>query len=194
MKATPAAVAALQEATSKWPKRNRASDGLLPSAAHVAKATAEGRVSDHDDGFAWDLTHDPDNGVDCAALFVSLRKDPRVEYLIFAGKIWSRDKGERVYTGSNKHHKHLHCSIRRDGKAHLNTTSWFAAKPVAVTSLLKPKPVPKPAPVLRTHKVVAGDTLLRLARRYGVTAAAIRKANNLQSDLIRLGQVLKIPH
>ena len=34
-KATPAAIAVLRQATAIWPKRMKASDGLLPSKAHV---------------------------------------------------------------------------------------------------------------------------------------------------------------
>ena len=34
-RATPAAIAVLRQATALWPKRKKASDGLLPSAAHI---------------------------------------------------------------------------------------------------------------------------------------------------------------
>jgi len=43
------------------------------------------------------------------------------------------------------------------------------------------------------HTVEKGQTLFDIARAYGVTVAAIKKANNLDSDLIRVGQVLFIP-
>ena len=41
--------------------------------------------------------------------------------------------------------------------------------------------------------VVSGDTLSGIARRSGVSADAIRRANNLDSDVVRLGQTLMIP-
>lgn len=44
-----------------------------------------------------------------------------------------------------------------------------------------------------SHTVVAGDTLFSLSRRYGTTVSAIKSANGLTSDLIRLGQTLTIP-
>ncbi|MGB0733597.1 MAG: N-acetylmuramoyl-L-alanine amidase [Pontibacterium sp.] len=44
-----------------------------------------------------------------------------------------------------------------------------------------------------TYKVAPGDTLSLIAVRNGVDVAAIRKANALNSDVIRVGQVLKIP-
>jgi len=45
-----------------------------------------------------------------------------------------------------------------------------------------------------THKVVAGDTLLSVARSYGVPASSIAQANSLpENGAIRLGQTLRIP-
>jgi membrane-bound lytic murein transglycosylase D len=46
----------------------------------------------------------------------------------------------------------------------------------------------------RTHTVAAGETLFGIARRYGVTVAAIRTANDLdEDDGLRTGQRLVIP-
>ena len=45
----------------------------------------------------------------------------------------------------------------------------------------------------RTHTVVKGETLYGLSRKYGTTVAKIKSANGLSSDLIRIGQKLKIP-
>ena len=115
----PAAVALLRQATALAPNRSKVSDGLLPSAAHV-KINPN---SDHNSGFAVDLTHDPINGFDCAAIFKKLRNDKRVKYLIFRGVIWSPDRGPRAYTGKNPHDKHLHVSIKESyGK---DTSDWF---------------------------------------------------------------------
>ncbi|MGB7757340.1 MAG: LysM peptidoglycan-binding domain-containing protein [Salinisphaera sp.] len=46
----------------------------------------------------------------------------------------------------------------------------------------------------RTHVVRRGDSLSRLAQSYGVSVAALRQANNLHSDRIRVGQSLTVPH
>lgn len=43
------------------------------------------------------------------------------------------------------------------------------------------------------HTVVSGDTLSGIAKRYNTSVNQIKQANNLKSDLIRIGQVLKIP-
>ena len=44
-----------------------------------------------------------------------------------------------------------------------------------------------------THVVQSGDTLGKLAVRYGTTVAAFKEVNNLKSDVIRIGQKLAIP-
>ena len=140
-KATPAAIAVLRQATAHFPKRQKASDGLLPSAAHVH----QNPNSDHNSGYAVDITHDSVNGVDCVIAYIELQKDPRVKYLIFAGRIWSKEKGSKVYTGPNKHHKHLHISIKETCGE--DTKPWFPwlPKPKVVNKVKAnlPKPLPK---------------------------------------------------
>lgn len=44
-----------------------------------------------------------------------------------------------------------------------------------------------------SYKVVSGDTLYGIARKRGSSVAKIKAANGLKSDLIRPGQVLRIP-
>lgn len=48
-------------------------------------------------------------------------------------------------------------------------------------------------PKSTVHKVKSGESLSKIASRYGVTVNDIKKANNLNSDNIRAGQKLKIP-
>lgn len=139
-RATPAAIAVLRQATAIAPLRMKASDGLLPSKAHIH----QNPNSDHNTGYAVDLTHDKLGGIDCFLLFQKLQADPRVSYLIFQGKIWSKEKGLRPYTGSNKHNKHLHISIK-EGCGD-DTSPWFPwlGKPKAVNKVkAKLKPLPK---------------------------------------------------
>lgn len=138
-KATPAAIAVLRQATALKPKRKKASDGLLPSAAH----RKQNPNSDHNSGFAVDLTHDPVNGFDCAYVYEQLKHDSRVKYLIFKGRIWSQKNGDDIYTGSNQHNQHLHISIKPDCGS--DTSNWFAwmgevPKAKVIPSI---KPLPK---------------------------------------------------
>ncbi len=130
-KATPAAIAVLRQATALRPQRNKASDGLLPSAAHQL----QNPNSDHNTGYAADLTHDPLDGIDCFDLYEKLQADKRVKYLIFHGKIWSQKTGEARYTGINQHNKHLHISIKENcGK---DTSPWFPwlGKPATINKV-----------------------------------------------------------
>ena len=139
-KATPAAIAVLRQATAIAPLRMKASDGLLPSKSHIN----QNPNSDHNTGYAVDLTHDKVAGIDCNELFIKLQADPRVKYLIFKGHIWSKEKGTDNYTGPNPHNKHLHISIK-DGCG-ADTSPWFPwlGKPKAVNKVkAKLKPLPK---------------------------------------------------
>lgn len=45
----------------------------------------------------------------------------------------------------------------------------------------------------RTHRVRSGESLSLLAQRYNVRVAQIKEANNLNGDVVRIGQVLTIP-
>ena len=153
-KATPAAIAVLRQATALFPKRKKLSDGLLPSVAHQ-KASPN---SDHNTGLAVDLTHDPDNGVDCAVIFKKLKEDERVEYLIFNKKIWSKDKaksGNRPYTGSSPHTKHLHISIRADKANDTSPWFWWVNQPNVVNQVLAAlQPQPKKKVVASEPRIV----------------------------------------
>ena len=138
-KATPAAIAVLRQATAIAPSRMKASDGLLPSKAHIN----QNPNSDHNTGFGVDLTHDPARGIDCHDIYKKIQQDKRVKYVIFHGKIWSAKNGEARYTGINQHNKHLHISIKDDcGK---DTSPWFPWLGKS-TTINKVKAAVKPLP------------------------------------------------
>jgi hypothetical protein len=142
-KATPAAIAVLRQATAISPSRMKASDGLLPSKAHQA----QNPTSDHNTGLAVDLTHDPKHGIDCVDIFQKLKEDERVKYLIFKGKIWSKERaaeGDREYTGSNKHNKHLHISIKDGAGKDTSPWFWWLNQP-KVTNQVKAILIPSPS-------------------------------------------------
>ncbi len=62
-------------------------------------------------------------------------------------------------------------------------------------------PVSSPAPVAaasgsassKSYTVKSGDTLSKIASQHRVTVKAVRSANNLKTDRIKVGQKLKIP-
>lgn len=45
-----------------------------------------------------------------------------------------------------------------------------------------------------THKVVNGDTLYSIARKYNISVDELKKLNNLTSNNLSIGQILKVPN
>ncbi len=129
--------AAFEEANLRWPNRSTASDG------HVGNAEHQGRPSDHnpDAGgvvHAFDLTHDPANGVDCAALSAGLvaANDPRVKYVIWNRQVATAPGWVWVpYTKKNPHTKHMHVSIKSGAAAETDTSTWWGAFDVPLADL-----------------------------------------------------------
>lgn len=73
---------------------------------------------------------------------------------------------------------------------HVNTgQDTFQSDEAAVKKVIE-KPV---APVYKKYKVKSGDTLSEIALRHRTTVTAIKRLNNLRSDRIDIGQVLKMP-
>ncbi len=92
--------------------------------------------------------------------------------------------------------------IARDGSGGENRV-WFDAvcmeprpeiAPYPITAPTPPTPPPTPPPSGQTYTVKSGDTLSKIAKQFGVTVNALVQANNIANpNLIRPGQVLKIP-
>ena len=55
------------------------------------------------------------------------------------------------------------------------------------------KVITKKKPATRYYKVKSGDTLSEIAEKFHTSVAKIKKTNNLRSDNLRIGQLLKIP-
>src|SRR5699024_8673180 len=62
------------------------------------------------------------------------------------------------------------------------------------TSTIKPdsKPTTPSKPTESTYTVKSGDTLSHIALKYGTSVSALKQLNNLKSDLIYVGQTLKV--
>jgi len=139
---------ALNDATARWPTRNRLSDGIMGDAAHRA------RPSDHNDGNAFDLTHDPSDGPDCNVLSQLVINDPRVTYVIWTGRIFKRRlpaAGWQTYRGPNPHNHHMHVSIRADARNDLADWPWSngSALPEPVRPVVNGNAPAYPGVVLR---------------------------------------------
>lgn len=80
--------------------------------------------------------------------------------------------------------------LRLSGPAKALAPARAPARPAASRPTVS-QTAPKTA--ARRHTVRSGDTLGALARRYGVSVGALRAANGLSGNLIRVGQSLKVP-
>ena len=64
----------------------------------------------------------------------------------------------------------------------------------AAKAVAKPKPVTKAKATPKTHKVVSGDTLGKIAKKYGTTVQTLAKLNKISNvNAISIGQVIKLP-
>lgn len=70
----------------------------------------------------------------------------------------------------------------------LNIPAGAAAAPSGVSA-----PTAEPAAAVQTYTVKSGDNLTKIANKFGVTVKALRTANNLKVDRIKVGDKLKIP-
>lgn len=64
---------------------------------------------------------------------------------------------------------------------------YFHAQPLPGTWIASHRRTPS------EHIVTAGETLAVIAMRHGISVSSLRQANDLRSDLLRIGYVLRIP-
>ena len=79
--------------------------------------------------------------------------------------------------------------VTRNGSRQFVQPVRTASAQPAPTRASRTAPIPRGGGV----EVAPGDTLYRIATRYGTTVSALRAANSLSNDSIRVGQVLAIP-
>lgn len=67
------------------------------------------------------------------------------------------------------------------------------ANSIALTTTVPPKKKAVPVNASKKYTVKSGDTLSQIAEKFHTTPTKIKQANGLRSDMIRAGQILKIP-
>ncbi|ELY9423759.1 hypothetical protein SLY17_002747 [Cronobacter dublinensis] len=111
---------ALQDATTRWPNRSKLSDGIMGDVSH------QKRKSDHNEGNAFDITHDPVNGPDCNEWAQIVIDDPRVKYVIWNRRIYIvSERMWKEYSGTSPHDKHMHVSIYEKSRNDLSPWPWL---------------------------------------------------------------------
>ena len=124
-----------REINTRWPNRDKSTDGTIGDTAHSSRA------SDHNPnsrGSVNAIDVDKD-GIDPTGLVGLAIKDPRVNYVIYNRQIWQRRHGfkPRPYSGINAHRQHVHVSILQSVAAEQSTTPWGVAR-IGASSGVKP--------------------------------------------------------
>lgn len=169
----------LAQINAAAPNRDKSSDGGIGDAAHAS------RSSDHNPWVkigsmgivrAYDITHDPEGGLDSYKLAEHLRvtADPRIDYIISDHKIADPGKPWRKYTGSNSHSHHVHISLSQSSALFDDVRPWdiglakagmFTRTVAAVKKIVAPTPLKYPT-LKRGSK---GDDVKRLQRLMNFT-------------------------
>lgn len=86
---------------------------------------------------------------------------------------------------------HAWISRHLGGTDHVDPDDYLASWGVSMDQFKKDIEATK-APTYLLHLVVKGDTLWALSRKHHMTVAELKALNQLKSDLILIGQVLKV--
>ncbi|PCK22300.1 peptidoglycan endopeptidase [Bacillus pumilus] len=91
-----------------------------------------------------------------------------------------------------KRYKTTVSKIKSDNK--LKSDMIYVGQTLKVngTSSKKTTTKVKTASATATHKVVKGDTLSKIGKKYGMTVKELKSLNKLKTDLIKIGQKLKV--
>ncbi len=118
--------------------------------------------------------------------FVVLKSPDIPSILVETGFISNPSEAKNLRSSS--YQKRMAAAIADGVLSHF----WMRPPPGTLIARLKAQGE-QPSVLARSYKVVPGDTLSVIAQRTGVSLSALRSANQLNSDRIRVGQVLKIP-
>ncbi|GGI79153.1 N-acetylmuramoyl-L-alanine amidase [Shewanella gelidii] len=109
---------------------------------------------------------------------LAVLKSPDIPSILVETGFISNHKEEKLLQNRN-HQEKLAKAI------HSGVVSYFKDNPPAGTLLAKKSNI--------KHQVKKGESLSVIAHRYQVSIATIKKANNLKSNVLRIGQKLVIP-
>jgi len=158
----PSLVRLRAEMNARWPDRDRLSDGWIADAAHNAR-TSDHNADPHSTppGVVRAVDVDKD-GIDAMGLVLAAIAHPATNYVIFNGSIWSRayQFRRRVYTGVNRHDKHVHISILKSRAAEYSTRAWLVSALSSAATAPRPATSYSPADVARPITIPEDDVTL----------------------------------
>jgi hypothetical protein len=118
-----------EQIDDSFPHRERKSDGWIGDAAHSNRKSDHNPDSSNGIVRAIDVDKDLDSRASTGAYLADqirqcAKKDKRISYVIFAGKIASAKSlwFWKSYSGINSHHAHIHVSFSKKGDSN---GSWF---------------------------------------------------------------------
>lgn len=119
------------------------------------------------------------------AAFMVLKSPDIPSILVETGFITNPAESRKL---NNKSHqlsvaRSIHAGVKQFFQTSPPPGTWLAAQRDAGKTVLEPQ----------EHIVRAGESLSMLAARYDVTLAEIRRANSLRTDIIKVGQKIRIP-
>jgi peptidoglycan hydrolase-like protein with peptidoglycan-binding domain len=138
----PSLAALRREVDSRWPGRDRSSDGAIGDTRHAARTNSHNPVGGTGGPafgtrgavHAIDITA---RGIDVDAVLSAVIGDPRVWYVIHDGAIWSRTYGwARQAHRGDAHTTHIHVNLREDSQAaavaaETDTSPWLGGSRTA---------------------------------------------------------------
>ena len=106
----------------------------------------------------------------------------------------ANNMGRRTVIGIGQRLRMPTSRAAADAEAAADRTARAAPEPEPRRAAAPAAPAPTAARAATTHRVVRGDNLTDLARRYGTTVRAIQAANDLgRRTIIQIGQQLRVP-
>ena len=99
--------------------------------------------------------------------------------------IYTVKKGDTLYSIANKYNTTIN---------NIKSLNNLNSNNLSIDQKLKiPSSDEESEATYTTYKVISGDTLYSIAKKYNTTANNIKEFNNLNSNLLSIGQILKIP-
>lgn len=191
------------QVNAAWPRRDKSSDGWIGDTAHAS------RSSDHNPWIkvvengkkmgivsAFDIDKDLSETEKVNRIVDALvaSRDARIKYIIWSSRMISSYPAHdyaawqwRPYSGKNAHKEHVHVSVKDTPAYFDDAREWN----LDLTPLTKENPTPEPG-FADAYIVQKGDSLWKIARSFKTTVDDLKQLNALTSDLIQIGQKLKV--
>ncbi|MET3317770.1 UNVERIFIED_ORG: peptidoglycan endopeptidase LytE [Peribacillus simplex] len=123
---------------------------------------------------------------------VSVEKTKKTTYTIVSGDTLTRIANKHNLTLAELKKLNNLKSDRIYAGAKLIVSSSTTTTTIDLPSSSKPSNVTSPPKLSGTYVVVKGDTLSKISKKANLTVAELKSINSLKSDLIRIGQKLKL--